>query len=88
MSLDNLLEWYRRLDAYIIPSGEVGQQGRGTIVDGFPVDKRVDTLCTDLWTRLGLRDACPRHVVMRSRSSAVKPRSRAVRSKPAIAFGL
>ena len=55
MSLDNLLEWYRRLDAYIIPSGEVGQQGHGTIVDGFPVDKRVDTLCTNLWTRLGLR---------------------------------
>ena len=55
MSLDNLLEWYRRLDAYIIPSGEVGQQGRGTIVDGFLVDKRVDTLCTEMWTRLGLR---------------------------------
>lgn len=55
MSPDNLLDRYRRLDAYIIPSGEVGQQGRGTISDGFLVDKRVDTLCTELWTRLGLR---------------------------------
>ena len=55
MSLDNLLEWYRRLDAYIIPSGEVGQQDHGTVFNGFLVDKRADTLCTNLWTRLGLR---------------------------------
>lgn len=62
MSLDILLDWYVRLSAYIIPSGAVGQQDRGTIVDGFPVDKDVDMAVHSAVDKIGIaRDAFLRH---------------------------